>query len=335
MSSSGGFDIISVGDIVTDAFIKLFDDRAHTYKNEKGEFLAIPFGTKIPFESHEVIEAVGNASNAAISFARLGLKTGFVTNVGEDEYGRNMIRTLQRGKVDTRYVRVNPGKKSNYHFVLRYGPERTILINHEEYEYDWPFIKKADKPNWIYFSSVSKNSLEYHDEMAEWLEANPDVKLALQPGTYQMEFGAKRLKKMYQLTEVLLLNREEAVTVGGGDHGNIHDLFDKLHALGPKIVVITDGPKGAYASSPEGRIKMPPYPDPKEPFERTGAGDAFSSTFVAELARGNTVEGAMQLAPINSMSVVQHVGAQRGLLKQEQLEALLRVAPNWYKPEKI
>jgi sugar/nucleoside kinase (ribokinase family) len=97
--------------------------------------------------------------------------------------------------------------------------------------------------------------------------------------------------------------------------------------------VITDGPDGAYASDGETRLKMPLYPDPEPPKERTGAGDAFASTFVGALIKGNNLEGALQWAPINSMNVVQHVGAQDGLLSQEKLEEYLQNSPDWYRPE--
>jgi sugar/nucleoside kinase (ribokinase family) len=129
----------------------------------------------------------------------------------------------------------------------------------------------------------------------------------------------------------LILNREEAALVGGGDVKNVHDLFDKLHALGPKIILISDGPKGAYASGPEGRLFMPIYPDPAPPVERTGAGDAFASTFVAAIIKGLPLEEALRWGPVNSMNVVQHVGAQDGLLTENQLETLLKNAPEWYK----
>jgi len=140
---------------------------------------------------------------------------------------------------------------------------------------------------------------------------------------------------LYQRTEVLVLNREEAVEVTGGNYDDLHDLFNRLHQIGPKIVCITDGPDGAYASDGENRFKMPPYPDPAPPKERTGAGDAFTSTFVAALIKGNNIEGAMQWAPINSMNVVQNVGAQGGLLSEEQISEFLQNAPEWYKPERF
>lgn len=329
-------DIISVGDVVTDDFIDLDENQAWTYTDEHGKnVLAMEFGSKLPFEGREVIEAVGNASNAAVAFTRLGLQTGYAANVGDDQYGRDIMAALHERGVDTRFVRVNRGKNSNYHFVLRYGSERTILIKHEEYDYKWPEFHDKDIPKWLYFSSISEHAMEYHDDVCDWLDKHPEVKLAFQPGTFQMEAGVERLKRVYQRSEVLVLNREEAVLVGGGNHEDVHDLINKLHELGPRIVVVTDGPAGAYASDGENRWKMPLYPDPKEPVDRTGAGDAFASTFVGQLAKGNTLEGALQWAPINSMSVCQGVGAQAGLLSEDELEEWLKKAPEWYKPERF
>lgn len=329
------FDVLSIGDIVTDAFIQLDDDQAVTYDNDQGKWLAMKFGAKLPFDHAEVVQAVGNAANAAVAFARLGLGSEFATNVGDDQEGRDMVAALQREKVSTGLVHINAGFKSNYHYVLRYGAERTILVKHENYHYHWPHLRPTEMPRWVYFSSISEKAIPYHDEVADWLGRYPDVKFAFQPGTFQMEAGAERLKRIYQRTDMLVLNREEAVIVGGGNFHDVHDLINKLHDLGPKLVVVTDGPNGAYASDGQQRLKMPLYPDPAPPVDRTGAGDAFASTFVAALAKGNTMEGALQWAPINSMSVVQKVGAQAGLLTEGQLEKFLEQAPEWYKPEQF
>lgn len=329
-------DVLSVGDIVTDAFIKLEDDQARVTKDDHGnKFITMPFGVKIPFDHVEVLDAVGNAANASVSFARLGLNSALHANVGNDQAGRDMLVTLEKNKVDTRLMKVNPGKASNYHYVLWYKEERTILIKHEEYTYHWPHLRPDEIPKWIYFSSISKNAEKFHDELAQWLSRHQDVKLAFQPGTFQIQMGAKQLKDLYQKTEVLAVNREEAVQICGGRREDMHELFDKLHTLGPKIVVISDGPDGAYASDGNRRLKMPIYPDPSPPYERTGAGDAFTSTFVAALIYGADIEGALQWGPINSMSVVQHVGAQKGLLTHKQLEKLLHASPKWYRAEPL
>lgn len=327
----GQIDILSVGDVVTDAFIKLLDDQAEVFEENGAKWLAMPFATKLPFHHVEIAQAVGNASNAAVAFARLGLKTGFMTNVGGDQEGRDIISALHKNRVDTRFVRVNPGKKSNYHYVLWYKEERTILIKHEEYDYHWPHLHPNEVPRWIYFSSISERAIdEYHDQISDWLDQNPSVRLAFQPGTFQMKAGTDRLKRIYQRSEIVILNREEAAFVSGGKVEDLHDLFNRLHALGPKIVIITDGPAGAYASDGERRYSMPLYPDPAPPVERTGAGDAFASTLVAALVKGLSLEEALLWAPINSMSVVQHVGAQEGLLAEKQLLEWLHHAPRDY-----
>jgi sugar/nucleoside kinase (ribokinase family) len=328
-------DVLSVGDVVTDAFIKLIDTEAKVEKTDKGPMLSMAYGTKLPFDHVEVVEAVGNAANASVAFARLGLNSGLVANVGADQPGRDIISALEKNGVDSRFVHINTGHKSNYHYVLWYKEERTILIKHEEYDYHWPRFRVIDIPRWIYFSSISEHTMEYHDLISAWLESHPSVKLAFQPGTFQIEAGTKRLKKIYEHSEVLAVNREEATTISSGDHHDINDLFDKLHALGPKVVLISDGHAGAYVSDGQKRWKMPIYPDPKPPFERTGAGDAFTSTFVAALVKGADVESALLWAPINSMSVVQKVGAQAGLLDEKQINKFLREAPQWYHPERL
>jgi len=335
MADKKKLDVLSVGDVVTDAFIDLIDKYEYVEQTDKGPMLNIPLGTKIPYDHAQVIAGVGNAPNAAVAFARLGLESGLVSNVGADDWGREIISALKANNIDTRFVHTNTGKVSNYHYVLWYKDERTILIKHETYDYEWPKFRPSDVPRWIYFSSISDNAIEYHDEMADWLDENPEVKLAFQPGTFQMQAGVERLKRLYQRAEVVALNREEATDVFKANHDDIHDQLNKMHEAGIKIALVTDGPNGAYASDGNKRWSMPLYPDPAPPLERTGAGDAFASTFTAALMKGADVPSALLWAPINSMNVVQHVGAQEGLLTEDQVDYFLRNAPKDYFPKEM
>lgn len=331
----GKFDVVNIGDIVTDAFIKLIDEYGRVEQAEDGKRLSLPFSTKIPFDHAEVLDAVGNSANTAVNFAKLGLSSSFVTNVGDDQAGRDMVTALQKNNVDVSFVMAHTGKKSNYHYVLWYGDERTILIKHEKYDYHWPKFHPEEVPKWVYFSSISEGALDYHDAVSDWLEANPEVKMAFQPGTFQLLAGKERLARIYARTEVLAVNFEEAQQILDNPTREVHDLFNGLHALGPRVVVITDGPAGSYASDGQNRFKMPIYPDPAPPVERTGCGDAYTSTFVAALIKGYPLEGALQWAPITPTNVVQHVGAQAGLLDEDTLKEWLAKAPDWYKAERI
>lgn len=329
-------DFVSVGDITIDAFIQLKDVviEQPDQHNHNNEMVCMRFGDKIEYEDVTVVPAVGNSPNAAVSASRLGLKTALVTNIGDDDFGKQDLEQLRKEGIDTKYVKIEPGKKSNYHYVLLYKAERTILIKHWAYEYKLPDF--GTPPRWMYLSSVGDNSLPFHEEIAAYLEAHPDTKLAFQPGTFQMRLGYEKLKKLYGLTEVFFCNKEESQRILETQESDIKNLLRMMHERGPKIVVITDGPDGAYAfDGAETMWKMPMYPDPAPPLDRTGAGDSFSSTFTAALALGGDIPTALSWAPINSMSVVQQIGAQAGLLTREKLEEYLRNRPENYVPTTI
>jgi sugar/nucleoside kinase (ribokinase family) len=198
-------------------------------------------------------------------------------------------------------------------------------------------MKVGAAPKWIYLSSMAASSTGFYDKIADYLEKNPSVKLAFQPGTFQMELGVDNLKRIYARTEVFAVNVEEAQRILGADESDhtIKNLCERLAKLGPKIILLTDGPNGAYLFDQGKLYLMPIYPDPKPPYERTGAGDAFSSTFVAAVALGKTPLEALTWAPINSASVVQYIGAQAGLLTREKLEEWLEKAPVDYKPKEL
>jgi sugar/nucleoside kinase (ribokinase family) len=125
------------------------------------------------------VPAVGNSPNAAVSAARLGLKSALVTNLGEDVLGKGCLESLERDGVAREFVTVHPGKKSNHHYVLWFEDDRTILIKHEEYPYVLPDLRN---PKWLYLSSLGEAALALHDPLADYLESHPEVKLAFPAG---------------------------------------------------------------------------------------------------------------------------------------------------------
>ncbi len=322
-------DFFAIGDIVTEPFIRLKDASIHCRVDTEQCELCMRFGDKIPYESATVCAAVGNASNAAVSAARLGVSSALRAYTGDDRYGAEMIDVLKSENVSTDFMVTEAGKKSNYHYVLWYETDRTILVKHEDFSYSVPELSVA--PKWVYLSSLAANSGPYHDAIAAWLSSNPEIKLAFQPGTFQMKLGTEALKPLYARTEFFVCNKEEAARILELPVTNdVKMLMQGLAHLGPKIVVVTDGTNGAYAYDGARFLRIPMYPDTRGPYERTGAGDAFASTVVAALALGKPLEEALLWGPINSMSVVQEIGAQKGLLTREALEGFLAAAPDSY-----
>ena len=150
-----------------------------------------------------------------------------------------------------------------------------------------------------------------------------------------MKLGKEKLDFIYSRAEAVCVNVEEAQLILSEKNRDLKVLLQGLALLGPKIVIITDGINGAYSYETENGYMyfMPVYPH--VPYERTGAGDAFASTIVSCLAMGKTLSEALTWAPINSMSVTQFVGAQKGLLSKEKIEEYLAKAPEDYKLRKM
>ena len=353
-------DIVTIGDITTDAFIRLQDASVHCKVDHKECELCMRFGDKIPFEYVKVIKGVGNSANAACAAAKLGLRTAIVTNIGDDQNGKDCEKDFQDHNVITSFVKIHKNKPTNYHFVLWYESDRTILVNHIEYDYRLPSFPS---PKWLYLTSLASNSFSYHFDIANYLEKNPEVKLAFQPGTFQIKLGVHELERIYQRSDILIVNYEEAERIVREAHrsaeteqsnekenagtqnksssdklGTRHEiksLLKKLSGYGPKIVIVTDDTNGAYMFDGDHCYHMPMYPDPRPAFERTGCGDAFSATFVSALAMGKTPLEALVWAPVNPMSVAQFIGSKEGLLSLDQLEWWLSRAPEEYRPKEI
>lgn len=325
-------DFLAIGDITTDAFITLQDAQVHCDINNANCTICMNFGDKIPYKSVTVVPAVGNSANASVAAARLGLSSGLLAWTGDDQNGKDCLVQLKKEGVATGLLQIEKNKKTNYHYVLSYDAERTILVNHTEFSYSLPAFPA---PKMLYISSLAPNSEAYHQQITAYTQQHPDIIVVFQPGTFQMQLGYEKLQELYKRTNIFFCNVEEAQRILGNESRDVSMLLKEMHARGPKIIVITDGPKGAFMYDGSNTYNVPMYPDPKPPVERTGAGDAFASTFAAFYMAGMSPEECLLRAPINSMSVVQEIGAQKGLLTRDQLESYLQNKPESYTVNKI
>ena len=155
------FDIVCVGDVATDVFVTVSPECAEIRSEPDGPKLVLPFGAKVPCAESMTVPAGGNAANAAVACARLGLRTALATYVGDDPLGRDALAALQREEIDTSFVRLDRRVPTNRNFVLRVDHERTILVHHEQHRYHWPHLRPAEVPAWLYLSSVGRDAHAY------------------------------------------------------------------------------------------------------------------------------------------------------------------------------
>lgn len=324
------FDLISVGDSVVDTFIPLTDAKII---NDKGEMmLGLRYGDKIPVGDSVSIVA-GNACNNAVGAARLNLKTAIYTHVGNKDDDENDFRIKQKLKkegVDIRFITEDPNLPSNHHIVLNFKGERTILIYHQPWKYKLPDL---DKTKWVYFTSLGPTFTQSNlvGELTHYLERT-NARLLFNPGTFQIKMGVKKNARLLSLTEVFIVNMEEAKIILGFDESEkveIKKLLKGIADLGPKMVVITDGEEGSYGfdAMPAGRQGEKFYHlgiFPAKLLEMTGAGDGFATGVLAGLFHGKDLAEAMRWGAANGASVVEQVGPQAGLLTYQGMQEKLK-----------
>jgi ribokinase len=314
------YDLITIGDIKLDTFIVLSEASLKCTTTARGKrcLLCIEYGAKIPVKDFEP-QIAGSAPNVAVGLARLGLKTAIFSMVGSDPTGHLAFARMKEEGVDTRYMKISKKVRSSYSVVITYKGDRTILGALQPHAFRLP---KLGTTKWLYVSEIGAGNEDLFDAITQ-LVATKSLKLGFNPGAIQIQSGAKQLKPILQNTEVLFVNREEGQQLlRRRNHPDIRHLIHDLWKLGPSVVVVTEGKKGAYAFDGGKTWFVKPFR--AKAIELTGAGDSFATGFLAALHYGKNLADCLRWGSANAASCVEHVGPQPGLLTKTNLLRSLR-----------
>ncbi|MDP2925927.1 MAG: adenosine kinase [Nanoarchaeota archaeon] len=298
------YDIISFGSAVVDVFV-------HTNVSESNNFMHYPIGAKILIKELK-FDIGGGGTNTAVAFARLGLKTGCICGIGNDENGKRVTELLKKEKIDF-LGKINKKEMTGYSIILdSKGGDRTILTYkgaNNKIRFKNLNIKNIDT-SWIYLTALLKESFQTQVKLAKILYKK-GVKIAYNPSLYII--NNEPIDELLKFCEVMILNKEEAQSLIKRFNKN-KDLFIGLHKLGPKITVVTDKDNPAVCYDGKEKYSITPHKNVKV-VERTGAGDAFASGFIAGLVVEYSIPKCLELALKESESVIQKRGAKLNLLK--------------------
>ncbi len=312
------FDLLSIGDASIDTFFTPLDTETLCTIDKKQCLIAFSYGDKIPVKNLEFMVG-GNAANNAVGTKRLGVSSAIVLTLGDDNVGNLIVEKIKSEGVDMTYVIQQPATMSNYSTVINYQGERTIFVYHAPRSYEFPVQLPATP--WVYLTSMGEQFRPFYNHLTDWLKKNTSVKLAFNPGSWQLRSGLEAIKEIMSLVYVIFVNREEAEKLTGftESSGRERDLLLSLQKLGPKICIITDGDRGAFAFDSINGKFMKVGILPVDAYERTGAGDAFGSGTLSALMHGKTLEEALLWGTSNSASVIGYTGPQKGLLKLDEI----------------
>lgn len=329
------FDVITIGTATRDIFLmspffRVLYDPKHLKKIgfPTGEAQCLTLGGKIEI-NQPVFATGGGAANAAVTFSRQGLKVATLIKIGQDESAESILKELKEEKITPLAIREK--NKATAFSVILLAPtgERTILVyrgaSSDLKIKDIPFKKL--KTSWVYISP-GDISFPVIEKIFNYFSKNKTL-IAFNPSRYFLEMGIKKLAPLLNKSKAVFLNREEAAYLTGISYSKEKEIFKKLDNLVPGIAVMTDGRKGVLVSDGIRLYSAGIFKG--KVIDRTGAGDAFASGFVAGLiqkkescnkglCRSSSIEYAIRLGSANATAVVSKIGAKEGILTKREFE---------------
>ncbi len=306
------FDLIAVGSATIDEFLTLLNGSEHISLDPSTGELRIKSGEKIPVDSCEFLLG-GNAFNVCAGVSRAGFSTALVAEIGTDEFSEKIKKGLKSEGISESLIKQNSSIPSSFSVILNFQKERTIFSEHVKKDHDFNFDNVS--ANWVYLTSLGEDWKGAYEKTLEYVKTS-GAKLAFNPGTLQIKGGKEPLKDILMASDILFLNKGEAVGWTGKE--NIEEALVELKKLGPKTVVVTDAENGSYLIDESGKVLKHGIAQ-AEVVEKTGAGDGYASGFLSALLSGKGLEDAMAWGAKNASAVISKVGAQAGLLTKEQL----------------
>jgi len=337
------YDIITIGAATRDVFLRSKAIETHAAAHSPtGVEACLPLGSKVPVDEIHFTTG-GGATNAAVTFARLGrLRVATIGRVGDDSGAAAILADLKRDRVAATFIQRDPKRHTAYSLILLAGSgERTILVHRGASERiaarEIPLKRIAAK--WFYITSLNGDLALLRSILAHAKRIG--ARVAWNPGNAEIARGWKAIAPLAQQCAVFNLNREEAVALTARDPKDLHGMITALWgtpeacaACGPScdaceayaatfgpFLLITDGPGGAYVRT--GGTTWHIASRNVKPVNTTGAGDAFGSAFVLATMRSSGLDFALRLAMANAEGVITHMGAKAGILSRAPSRAAL------------
>lgn len=309
------YDIISIGSATQDVVLSADDLEVVEHADyQTGKGICLPFGSKVSIRKI-VFASGGGGTNAAVTFARQGLKTACVGVIGNDPNGLAILDELRREGVEGKYFQIHRDDLTAYSVIL-VGPdgERTILsYKGEGMHWDVETIPwERLEAKWIYVNSLSGRLDVLERIVAHAVERG--IHLATNPGFKELELGMEKLAPLWKHFDIIGMNQEEAALITGIAYENPEKIFKAMDKAIGGIFIMTKGQEGVMVS--DGRNLYRAGIPVQEVIERTGSGDAFHSAFLAEFIRSGNIEKAVQQGTANATAVVMRYGAKEGILRK-------------------
>ncbi len=289
--------------------------------------IAFELGAKIKIE--ERFESLGGcAANVAIGLSRLGIRATCVSNIGDDAIGEWIIGELANNNIKSDFINKEVGKKSDLSAIVvdEKSADRVIFTNKNssgKLKLDREKFKDA---KWFFISDVH-GDWEFQVEEIIKIAQEDKKKIAFNPREVYIKENSCEVINAVKHCELVFLNKDEAIEIiSQMDNFSVSEmedekfLLEEMRKLGAKVVALTDGVRGAWASDGNEIFFVPGKK--VNAVDSTGAGDAFASGFIGAYLKKKTLQECLNWGIANSSHEVQFYGAIEGLLDEKNISKI-------------
>ena len=273
----------------------------------------------------------GDTSNAAIAAARQGARVGYLSALGDDVYG-GMLRALWDAEgVDHGGVRTDAEAFTAVYFVT-----------HDDKGHHFSFFRRGSaasrmKPQDLPRERIAQArvlhlsgiSAAISDTACDTCFAAIDIAQAagvmvsfdtnLRLKLWPLARARAVMRELIRRSDICLPSFEDLSAISGLDDPDA--LVDYCQALGPRVVALKLGERGALVADGDRRIQLPPHPC--RPVDATGAGDTFAGALLARMVAGDALEDAARYASVAAALSTEGYGAVEPIPRAAQVRAAL------------
>jgi sugar/nucleoside kinase (ribokinase family) len=320
------YQVITIGGTTLDAFMTLDRDKSSCRFHSATNEICFNHGDKIRVERYD-FQMGGNATNVAVGLSRLGIKATLCSELGDDEFSIKIRNSLAKENIDRIFITQKANTPTSFAVIINQNGDRTEFVQNVDREHQFQFADTS--ADYVYLTSMGRNWEMPYRHAVVFAKGNGS-KLIFNPGSRQLLEGFETVQYVVRNADMLVINKGEGEyllhgtkkTGTSNEHSYIKELLSSLQELGPSNIVMTNGEHGSFVLDGDGQHHY------QEVFhgnvvERTGAGDAYTSGFLAALNYKLPIPQAMLWGAINSSSCVGHIGAEAGLLTRDEMEKLI------------
>jgi len=273
----------------------------------------------------------GDTSNTAISIARQGMSVGFISKVGKDQFGWELLELWKREKVDYSHVSIHPEAPTGIYFVThdadghhftyyRSGSaacQMTPLDLPKDDLSQTRILHLSAITQAISVSSCETAFAAIFQARKNGVKVSYDTNLRLK--LWSLDRARDVINRTVPMCDVIMPSLEEATSLTGlVDPEEITDYFFEL---GAKLVVLKQGSHGARVSDGKENLNIPGHK--VKAIDATGAGDTFDGAFLSEWIRKDDPFSAAEYANAAAALSTTNYGAVDSIPNRDEVKEFL------------